>query len=149
MIITLKELVKWKRVLHHRHNYTLVVCLVVLVLLLGFTFLVFGGGVSDIHSGQAKEHSIKKFVLEEGCNNPIENALVILYRHETQYTPGTEINRGFTNRYGWVDLGEWPEDYWYSVNASYGGYWSHDPPFYLQQDKVLYNYLAMPAECLL
>lgn len=148
MIITLKELVKWERVLHYKHNHTLAVCLAVLVILLGFTFIAFGGGVSDSHSKQAKEWGIKKFVLEEGCSNPIENALVILYRHENQYSPGVEIHRGYTNHYGWVALGEWPEGYWYSINASFEGQWSHDPPFYLQSDKVLYNYLTLPAECL-
>jgi len=120
------------------------VCLVVLLVLAGFTMV--DAGFDDVHTTHGRVYNLKKFVLEESCHNPVDGALVVLYSHEMQSYPGVEVWRGFTNQLGWVDLGEW-EAGWYSLNASWGGYWNCESPFFVNRDWVLYNYLDIPPDC--
>ena len=120
-----------------------IVATVSMCLLLAVSGLVLA---SDCYTAHGHEWSIKKYVLQEGCNNPVYGARVILYSHESSGVPGSEVFRGFTNHQGLCDLGEWEEGY-YSVNVSWNGYYNCDPVFFLDRDRVFYNYLTIPPKC--
>ena len=98
------------------------------------------------YTTHGKEWSLKKYVLQEGCNNPLYGARVILYSHDGVDGVGEEVFRGFTNHLGLCELGDWEEGY-YSLNVSWDGYYSCDPVFLLDRDRVFYNYLTIPPEC--
>jgi len=128
----------------HRRSRAVALCLVLLLLILGVTVFSHASGIGDLsYASQGTEYSLEKYVLKLSCHNPVYNAKVILFYHESQGSPGVEVYRGFTDTNGWIALGDWEEG-WYSINASFGGYWSYDPPFYLSQDKIKYNYLDIP-----
>jgi len=157
MKITKSQLRRYYNSLRRRKSYALAWCLVLLCLLLGITFVAFAGSIDynlpsdNLHNTshiriQGKEYNIKKYVLEKGCNNPMPNFLVTLYRHESQGSQGVEEASGYTNQHGYIDFGDWPENHWYSIEISYEqwGYSHHDEPFYLTSDKVIYNYVVVP-----
>ena len=144
MVITKSELRRYYNSLKKTKTYHLILPLIIIILLIGVSYFSCARD-NDYRSyaDQGIENRIKKNVLKYQCDNPIFNARCILYHHETQISPGVEVDRGYTNTYGWIDFGEWEEG-WYSINASYQGYWSYDTPFWLDQDKELFNYLVIP-----
>ena len=114
----------------------------VLVVVCGFVLAENGVYVHMSHDGNF--WNIKKQVLIEWCENPVSGARVDLYSHESQGSEGRCVWTGYTSRMGWCELGEWEEG-WYSINASWDGYWSRDGPFYLNSNRTLFNYLDVPS----
>ena len=126
-----------------KHIISIVIGVIVVLLLVGSSNTVYS---SDCYTTHGHEWSIKKYVLQDGCNNPLTGAQVVLYHYDYNGGVGEAVYHGYTNNLGFCNLGEWAEG-WYSINVSWEGFWNHDPVFFLDRDRVFYNYLTIPPKC--